>query len=388
MKRPVLAGIAAIVTVAIVVAILSAAGDGDRVAEGRPVEHLPADGRAVPMSIASDCSKDVEVELSRFINGVPDGTNVQFPQDGCYAQGNRIEVRDKRDLTIDGNGSSFKSSAPNSGLELRPNWLVLRGRGVHLTDMRIVGNFHLKGERSQKRVGEATVAGAGNQFNMGVGIYGGDTNHVTAMTIRHVFGDGVTTGVAHYVDGPDGQPLDTPRNVHVERVKVTKAARHCFSPNQAVGFWLEDSEARDCWYGGFDAELDDPKQKLQDIHLLRNTFSDFNMFGIVIPVAGNGSNTKDIEIRDNRFLTVPGPICNTIIEVGIYPTNPNTIKNVVVEGNSMKAHGVGIAFDHVEGGSIRDNRIDYEDKNCSYPAKTPLVRVTNSTGVTTQDNGG
>ena len=121
--------------------------------------------------------------------------------------------------------------------------------------------------------------------------------------------------------------------------------------------------------------------------MLRNTFSDFNLFGVVIPVAGNGSNTKDIEIRDNRFLTVPGPICNTIIEVGLYPTNPNTIKNVVVEGNSMKTHGVGVAFDHVEGGSIRDNRIDYDDRNCQYPKETPLVRVTNSAQVTVQDNG-
>jgi len=380
MKRAVLAAVALLAAAGVAVVLLGSGGED---------EPVPARGPgAVPASIASDCSKNVEAELSRFINGVADGTTVRFPRGGCYAQGNRIEVRDKRDLTIDGNGSSFRSSAPNSGLAVKPNWLLLRGRGVRLTDMKIVGNFHLEGERSQKRVGEATVSGVGNQFNMGVGVYGGDDIHVTDMTIEHVFGDGVTTAVAQYLDGPAGQPLDIPRNVHVERVKVTKAARHCFSPNQAVGFWLEDSEAKDCWYGGFDAELDDPKQKLQDIHVLRNTFSDFNMFGLVIPVAGNGSNTKDIEIRDNRFLTVPGPVCNTIIEVGIYPTNPNTIKNVVVEGNSMKAHGVGIAFDHVEGGSIRDNRIEYEDRNCQYPRKTPLLRVTNSTGVTTQDNGG
>ncbi len=114
-----------------------------------------------------------------------------------------------------------------------------------------------------------------------------------------------------------------PRDVHIERVKVTTAALHCFSPSEVFGFWLEDSEANDCWYGWFDAE----------------------------------------------------------------PTSPNTIKNVVVEGNSMKTHGGGIAFDHVEGGSIRDNRIDYDDRNCQHPLKTPFVRVSNSTEVTEQDNG-
>jgi hypothetical protein len=386
MRRPVLVGFAVLAALGLAVAVVRWAHD-DGPTPGRPIEDLPANGRAVPLSIASDCSQNVERELTAFFAGVPDGSDVQFPRDGCYAQGGRIEVRDKRDVTIDGNGSTFKSSAPNSGLAVAPNWLLLRGRDVRLTDMRIVGNFHLGGPRSQKRVADATVAGVGNQFNMGVGIYGGDGIHVTHMTIEDVFGDGVTAAVAHYLDGPAGQPLDSPRDVHVERVAVTTAARHCFSPSQAVGFWLQDSAASDCWYGGMDAELDDVKQKLQGIHVLRNTFDGFNLFGVVVPVAGDGANTSDIEIRDNRFLTVPDAPCNTIVEVGIYPSNPNTIKHVVVEGNTMKARGVGVAFDHVDGGAIRDNRIARDGESCSLPAKTPLVRVTNSTGVTAQDDG-
>jgi hypothetical protein len=383
MTRPRLAAIAVVIALGVVVLVIVRPG-------GRPAEpgHGFARGvGAVPRSIASDCSRNVQLELSRFIATVPAGTRVRFPKDGCYAQDGRIEVRDGRDLTIDGNGSTFRSSAPNSGLAVKPNWLILRGRGVRLTDMKIVGNFRPAGARSPKRVADETVAGVGNQFNMGVGIYGGDGNHVTDMTIDDVFGDGVTAAVAHYLDGPPGQPLDSPRNVHIERVKVTRTARHCFSPSQAVGFWLEDSEANDCWYGGFDAELDDVKQKLQGIHVLRNTFSGFSLFGIVVPVAGDADNTRDIEIRDNRFETTADAPCNTIIEVGIYPTNPNTIKHVVVAGNTLKAHGVGIALDHVEGGSIRDNRIDHEERNCQYPMQTPLVRVTNSTQVTQQGNG-
>ena len=341
---------------------------------------------AVPPSIAADCSKNVEKELSAFINGLPPNSTVKFPKGGCYSQAARIEVRDKSNLVIDGNGSSFKNTAPNSGLVVNPNWLILRGREVRLTDMKIVGNFRLTGARSQQRVNEATVAGVGNQFNMGVGIYGGDGTHVTDTTIDNVFGDGVAVNVAHYIEGAPSQPLENPRNVHIKRVKVRKAARHCYSPSQAVGFWLEDSEGRDCWYGAFDAELDDVKQKLQDVHVLRNTFADFNMFGVVVPVAGDGTNTKDIEISNNKFLTAPDLPCNTVIEVGIYPTNPNTFKNVVVEGNSLKAHGVGIAFDHVEGGSIRGNRIEQTDRRCNHPNKTPLVRVENSTRVKVEGN--
>ncbi|MBA3746278.1 MAG: hypothetical protein H0W96_02135 [Solirubrobacterales bacterium] len=349
---------------------------------------LPAGTHAVPESIPDNCSSNTQVALSNFINGLPEGSTVRFPSDACYAQSNRIEVRDKSRLTIDGNGSTFRSSSENTGRrEANPNWLILRGRDVRITDMKVVGNFHLEGQRSQRRVNQVSTegeAGATSQPNAGIGIYGGDGIHVTDMDIRDVFGDGVITGVSEYVDGSVAS--QTPRDVHVERVTATKTARHCFSPNQVIGFWLEDSTGRDCWYGALDAELDGAKQKLQDVHLLRNTFADFNMLGFTIPVAGDGDNTRDIEIRDNRFLTYPDQACNTIIEVGTYPMNPNTIKNVVVEGNSMKSHGVGVAFDHVEKGTIRDNRIAYTDVGCTRPKKTPPVRVTNSTGVTVTGN--
>ncbi len=67
---------------------------------------------SVPASIPADCSKNVDAELSTFINGLAAGTTVQFPAGGCYAQSGRIMVRDKRDLTIDGNGSPFRAVHP------------------------------------------------------------------------------------------------------------------------------------------------------------------------------------------------------------------------------------------------------------------------------------
>ncbi len=349
--------------------------------------RLPAGTVAVPASIAADCSRDVHVELSRFINGVPAGSTVRFPSDGCYAQKSRIEVRDKVDLTIDGNGATFKSTSENTGQsEANPNWLLLRGQNLRIRDMKVVGNFHVTGARSQQRVNQASTegeAGASSQPNAGIGIYGGDGVHVTDMDIRDVFGDGVLTGVSEYVDGSVASQI--PHDVHVERVKVTKAARHCFSPNQVVGFWLEDSSGKDCWYSALDAELDEPQQKLQGLHLLNNTFSDFNMAGIIVPVAGDSGNTRDIEIRGNKFLTYPDQPCNKVILVGAYPNNPNTIKNVVVADNSLKAHGVAIAFDHVQEGKIQNNRIEYSERGCERPAVPPPVRLTNSHRVTVDD---
>jgi hypothetical protein len=352
-------------------------------------ESPPADTHAIPASIASDCSKDVHAELNAFFDRVPAGATVRFASHGCYAQGDSIEVRDKARLTIDGNGSTFRSSFENTATRgAHPNWLILRARDVRIKNMKIVGNFHLGGKRSQQRVNQISTegeAGATSQPNAGIGIYGGDGVSVTDLDIRDVFGDGVLTGVTEYVD--PSRPSETPRDVHVKRVTSTKAARHCFSPNQVIGFWLEDSVGRDCWYGALDAELDAPAQTLQDVHLLRNTFSDFNMLGIFVPVAGDGDNTRDIEIRGNRFLTPPDQPCNTIVEVGVYPENPRTFKHVVVEDNEIHTGAIAVSFDHVDGGSIKGNRVTYKDIGCEpTPDPTPFVRVTHSQRVKVGDN--
>lgn len=343
----------------------------------------------VPAAIAADCSANVQEQLTSFINAQPDGTTIEFPPGGCYAQADRITVRDKRGLTIDANGSSFHSSAPNRGDRTTGSWLIVRGVNVRVTDMRIIGNFHLTGARSQQRVNEATLGPIGNQFNMGIGIYGGSGIHVSDTTIEHVFGDGVTVAVAHYVAGSATHPLDSPRDVHIERVQITKAARHCVSPSQGDGVWLEDSTLTDCWYGGFDGELDDVTQTLKNVHVLRNTFDGFFMFGVLVPVAGAGNNTENIEIRDNTFTAGPDNRCNTTIEIGMYPSNPHTIKNVVVAGNRLQARsGLGVRFGRVEGGAITGNTVGaYHEAGCSHPARTPFAQLTNSAGVTIADNG-
>lgn len=138
-----------------------------------------------------------------------------------------------------------------------------------------------------------------------------------------------------------------------------------------------------------DAELDGVDQILRNVHFLRNTFDGFNVGGIFVPVAGNADSTADFEIRGNRFLTRPDSVCNQVILVGAYPTNPNKFRNVVVEENSFAdLSGAAVEFDHVQGGSIQNNRIEkYSEVGCSYPNVTAPVKVTNSFGVTVANNG-
>ena len=114
------------------------------------------------------------------------------------------------------------------------------------------------------------------------------------------------------------------------------------------------------------------------------------MFGLAVPVAGNGDNTRDIEIRDNTFLGPPDNFCNQVVLVGFYPTNPNTIKNVVVEGNKIFSSGTAIEFEHVVGGSIQNNTITQVPPGTTaeqYCQGSSAPVLKNSSGVTVANNG-
>ncbi|HEX2053867.1 MAG TPA: hypothetical protein VHJ78_09125 [Actinomycetota bacterium] len=342
-----------------------------------------------PSSIPSDCSRTVDAELNEFFASVQEGADVEFRSDACYALRNPVRIERKRSVRIDGNGATLRNSAPNDGRINSPNIMLIKARDVTIENLNLVGNFNLTGPRSQEKVNQSSVEqpSNGTQFNSGLSIYGGRGVRIQDVTARNVFGDGLTTAVSEYVDNTP--PFEAPRDIRVSRFRAISTARHCFAPTSAIGFWLEDSLGQDCWYSGVDAELDEVEHYLQDVHLLRNTFDGFFSVGIAFPVAGSGDNTRDYEIRDNDLRTIPDASpCNPVILINAYPeSNPNTTKNVVIEGNSVKAWGSAIVVDHVDGGSIRENKIERSppagttsEMQCS-PSGAEPVRVTNSSGV-------
>jgi hypothetical protein len=355
----------------------------------------PASGAVtVPAAVASDCSVNVQEQLTSFINAQPNGTLIDFPANGCYAQNARIEVRDKADLTINANGSTFRSSAPNDGCKVQPNWLLLRGRNLTLKNAKIIGNFNppatvKRSAAAVSQYAQDTCSIAGNAFNMGIGVYGGEGIAITDSDIEQVYGDGVAVNVAWYLTNEPDHALDKPSNVRVERTRIARTARHGFSPSQGQNVWLTDSQISDCWYYCMDAELDDAAQKLQGIHVLRNTWRDYFMGAIIVPVVGNGDNVKDIEIRHNVFETVADNFCNDIVQIGtIHYASPSTITNVVVDNNNFTRSAIGVHLDRVAGASIQNNRDTYVNQGCGFydQSAAAFTKVTNSSGVTIADN--
>ncbi|MDQ3897543.1 MAG: hypothetical protein M3326_09945 [Actinomycetota bacterium] len=310
--------------------------------------------RNVPEGIVSDCSKPVDAELNAWLATVPDGAIVNFRAGACYAQQARLVLDNRADLLIDGAGATFKSSAPNDNSKLVPNWFLLRSDRIVIRDMTIVGNFDDPGPPTPNR-GSVTS-------NAGVGIFGGEDIEVSDMTIRHVFGDGVSVANAYYHD-PENPTNEFSRNIRLKHLDISKAARHCVSPSQVTGFWLEDSKLDDCYLDAVDAEKDLITDPMSDLHFLRNTFSNYFGIGLVVPIGGApGAPVDGVEIRDNRFPTLPfASVCNQAIALGGYENQ--VFSNVVVENNQIVSWKVAIAVQGVTSGRIRNNAI-------THPAQT------------------
>lgn len=333
---------------------------------------------------------DGEAAISAAIAGCPDGSTVRFPPKAEYTQGARIEVRDRRDLTIDGNGSTFFSTADGASTQaVNPVWLILRGHGITLKNMTAIGSFDVPGPRDLTKLRPPRFTEAAPGF----GIYGSDDVKLLDVSAIRVWGDGVTTGPAHYADPKHVGDTEFSRNIIIDRMSVQTTSRMCWAPTSGDNIVIKNSTCDDAWYGGLDAEADNFTQPLRGHKYLDNTFRGYGNFGIFVPVAGDPGYSSDIEIRGNRFLTGPDRECSPTIGVGAYPdTNQRTFGNVTVVGNEIPFMSIGVSLDHVEGGAVRNNTLVRLPPPNGYTPKgwcgiDEPVRVTNGSGVVVEGNG-
>ncbi|MCA1694748.1 MAG: hypothetical protein LC749_08460, partial [Actinobacteria bacterium] len=368
-------------------------GKGQPASKPPPPAGPPGPAVHVPASIPADCSRDVIGELNAFLARVPDRSTVRFPREGCYKGAGTIFVKDHTDFVVDGNGSTF--TITSQGDDKKPgapgwnktggNWLILRGTNVTLENLTAIGSFPLAGQTRRLAVESALPGYA--EYMPNFGVYGTTGANLVNLIGRAAWGDTVTAGPDTYVDNSVKPRYAS--NVHVERVVAQEASRMCFGLTSGTNLWLTDSSCKGGWYGGSDEEADAANQPLNGIHILRNTWDGFGLFGIDVPVATKGAG--NIEIRDNHFLTAPDNKCSPTVVVGGYPNNPATFANVVIENNDFVSFaGTVVLLDHVVGGSVRNNKVTkIGGGGCGQAPGTavPVLKTAHSSGVGMGNNG-
>lgn len=337
----------------------------------------------VPAVIPSDCSRNVSPDLTNFLNSVPDGSNVQFVPNGCYSLNTMLLLDKRNNLTIDGEGSTFKrltpsneSQTPPPSASNNPMWRTEGGSNITLQNMTIIGNY--------VPVTRGTP-GQGIYTDHGISVQGTNGESILNVTIKNIDGDLVAVDpnveVACAQFGCDYSKAPPSQNVLVDHLTGSGAGRQCVSSTDVDGFTLQNSTLDNCQQTGYDGEIDVVGEVDRNVKILNNTITNVYFAPISIPVLsypGLLDTVKNIQISGN---TIPHhyDTCYGDIYIGTDPTTSAT--GIVISDNNFATVGDGItmAATNTEA-RISNNTIKYEgngacnNTNFTPPYSTP-VRV-------------
>ena len=162
---------------------------------------------AVPRSIDATGRIDVTRPLERFLAAVPNDTTVRFAPFGRYRIEGTLDLKNRRDLTFDGEGATLFATARGAGD--RSQWWVHDGAGITFRDM------HVRGANLEGGTAKAAYVKK-LETQHGIRLEGVDGAEVDRVTVTNVYGDFVYVGR----DGagrPSRQHLDPRLDVPLER---------------------------------------------------------------------------------------------------------------------------------------------------------------------------
>src|SRR4051794_3911810 len=129
----------------------------------------------VPAKIRSDCSAAVGDKLTAWLATVPDGSTVQFPQNGCYGQDGAITLTGRNRLVLDGRGSELRALTPGDS---------------HRSNLRLVGGSDLTLQNLVVRGSNPTGGWDPSiQWQHGVSVEGVQRLTLTNAQVRETWGD-------------------------------------------------------------------------------------------------------------------------------------------------------------------------------------------------------
>jgi hypothetical protein len=290
----------------------------------------------VPASIDATGATDVHVPLNAWIEGVPDGSVIVFP-DGIYRLSQGVMLGSRQNLVfrlgnaefrLTGAGSSHFSSAFIPGYRRNVGWT---GGAAHLTfEGGIVrGNDTCPGCPQPLR-GENQQA---------VRCNGSRYIEVTGMEVRAVSGDGA------FFDNCD--------DVWVHHNEVVTAGRNGLTVIKGQRVLGEDNLYGDVGYAVFDLEPNVSSEASADITWRRNTVTGPWQSGIglvSVDGAGTGASIARVTIADITSSVAP--------QVYMRHNGPESIRlrDITVTGVRGPAGGV-IDLRYIDGLTVHSNSV-------------------------------
>jgi hypothetical protein len=324
--------------------------------------------RMVPSSIVSDCSRPVDGELNAWLRSVPDGSTILFGAGRCYGQDGTLFVTDRSNLTIDGNGSTFKTLTV--GTPGRDSWRIEAGRNI------ILKNMIIRGANPAAGLTDTAYQGA-YEWQHAFAFNGTQTGLLDNVQAYDMYGDFVEAQFdlrSYWLEAFPARNI-TVRNAHFER-----NGRQGFGLTWVEGFRLENSYVGEVNMAVIDLEPDDPKETITDIVITGNTFGRRRFSLVSSAGAGFGDNVGRITFTNNREI---GPLYSCRPPIFLEPTPGRVVNDVTIADNQFLAYGDTIDLTRVTNATIARNQSQFTNGQCG---RSSGVRLTDSHTINITDN--
>ncbi len=200
--------------------LLHPGGDAPRpLNQGTP----SSESYTVPATIASDCSRDVSGELTRFLESVPNAAaphvnTILFSDDGCYLVTEAVRLENREGLVLAGRNARLRrDEAPPSDSNRRRKAILFisSSRRITVRDLTIIGD---NDQPDNKDPGNYYDFDVDREHEHALFIYGGEKSSalsseivVSNLKTDQVFGDSIRLWGVH--------------DVRIEKSKIYGAGR-------------------------------------------------------------------------------------------------------------------------------------------------------------------
>jgi hypothetical protein len=255
-----------------------------------PASAQPAIGvplcRVVPESIPRDGSVDVWRPLQRFLDNVPDGSCIEFPQGAEYRVERTLRVRNKDRLTLLGSGSKIfatsvrRDQRPGRKKKGRQRLVIENSSNIRVQDLWIDGAAKsCRYDRLTEGQAGVLVKGSTNVLLLG-------------LKITQVAGDGLQIAGTY----PETSEAVPARNVTFSAGRIKCTGRQGITMTLADGVLIEESSLKAVARTAFDLEPGTADDTVSNVRIVHNRIGRFKHAFI----GGAGAGTvRDVYVGFN-----------------------------------------------------------------------------------------
>lgn len=313
----------------------------------------------VPPGIPRDCSVDVTERLNEWFASVADGATLTFGSGACYRVDGTLELTDRHDLTLVGNGALFAAyvTPPPTPKITRQMWHILGGTGLTMRDMTVQGT-NPTATFDVRREWFPLIQLDGAQKVLIEDVHGSNS-----------WGDFLSLT-------PDTRgTVDTyPREVKLRNSSSDVIGRTAVMCNGCEDIVIRDNTFTNTGYQVFNIEVEAPYWHARDVAFTGNTIGGKIPLSVLVN-AGIGHDVTDITFARNTMTSTP-----ISCESPIYILDTEPIKTGFdIRDNHLRTLGAAARIAGVSRVLVLDNVVEFVDGGMCRKAGAAL-RLADSDG--------